>query len=108
MFAAPCCGPMHMAHPAVCCPAQRAEKAGPPRIGAVPPPRLCAPHAATAGLRQRVEASLGGPLDEAPQLHIVRDVAPKKLMVEVTFRVPPSIAFAASAANESAKRQRVE
>lgn len=61
-----------------------------------------------AGLRQRVEASLGGPLDEAPQLHIVRDVAPKKLMVEVTFRVPPSIAFAASAANESAKRQRVE
>ncbi|KAL4423839.1 hypothetical protein ABPG75_001140 [Micractinium tetrahymenae] len=62
-----------------------------------------------AGLRQRVEASLGGPLDEEPQLHIVRDVAPKKLMVAVTFRVPPSIAFASTAtADEPAKRQRVE
>lgn len=60
-----------------------------------------------------MESSLGGSLDEAPQLHIVRDVAPKKVMVEVTFRVPPSIAFAAvpaaaGTADEPAKRQRVE
>lgn len=74
-----------------------------------PRPASCA----AAGLRQRVEASLGGLLDDEPQLHVVRDVAPKKLMVEVTFRVPASIAFAAAATptaatEEPAKRQRVD
>ena len=57
-----------------------------------------------AGLRQRVEASLGGQLAEEPQLFLVRDVAPKKLMVEVSFRLPASIAFGDAAA----KRQRLE
>ena len=37
-----------------------------------------------------MEASLGGQLAEEPQLFLVRDVAPKKLMVEVSFRLPAS------------------
>jgi hypothetical protein len=41
----------------------------------------------------RVEAALGGKLEEPPSIHTVRDVAPNKLMLCVTFRVPQTVAF---------------
>ncbi|PSC73269.1 tRNA (guanine(37)-N1)-methyltransferase 1 [Micractinium conductrix] len=56
-----------------------------------------------AGLRRRVEASLGGQLEEEPEVTVIRDVAPQKVFCCVTFRLPASIAFA-----EPAKRQRVQ
>ncbi|KAL4854364.1 tRNA (guanine(37)-N1)-methyltransferase [Chlorella vulgaris] len=46
-----------------------------------------------AGVRARIEASLGGKLDEEPKQHVVRDVAPGKIMLCLTFRVPASVAF---------------
>lgn len=41
----------------------------------------------------KVEKFLGGKLDEAPAVHVVRDVAPSKLMLCVSFRVPRAVAF---------------
>jgi hypothetical protein len=41
----------------------------------------------------KVEHFLGGKLDATPSIHVVRDVAPGKLMLCVSFRIPESVAF---------------
>jgi hypothetical protein len=57
----------------------------------------------SAGMRRRVEAALGGPLDNPPTFHLVRDVAPNKKMYCISFRVPASIAFAGAGAAAAAQ-----
>jgi hypothetical protein len=47
-----------------------------------------------ADVVRKVEQYLGGPLDSPPQIHVVRDVAPNKIMLCVSFRVPHAVAFA--------------
>jgi hypothetical protein len=53
----------------------------------------------------RVEAALGGKLEEPPSIHTVRDVAPNKLMLCVTFRVPQAVAFAGRQLGEQQQQQ---
>jgi hypothetical protein len=53
----------------------------------------------------RVEAALGGKLEEPPSIHTVRDVAPNKLMLCVTFRVPKAVAFAGRQLGEEQQQQ---
>ena len=45
----------------------------------------------------RVEAALGGPLEGRPRVTTVRDVAPNKRMLCVSFRLPAGVALAAAA-----------
>jgi hypothetical protein len=47
-----------------------------------------------ADIVRKVEHYLGGPLDLPPEIHVVRDVAPNKIMLCVSFRVPQAVAFA--------------
>lgn len=60
---------------------------------------------------ERAEKAIGGTI-ESPEVHVVRDVAPSKLMLCLTFRVPNSVAYAPDdgTASESpaAKRARVD
>eukprot|EP00891_Asterochloris_glomerata_P002406 jgi/Astpho2/2406/e_gw1.00044.68.1_t len=55
-----------------------------------------------AGTQQRVEAALGARLPEgALNIHIVRNVAPNKHMLCLTFRVPEDVAFQTKPALQS-------
>lgn len=45
------------------------------------PPTVTSTPLALAGLRRRVEASLGGQLEEEPEVTVIRDVAPQKVCV---------------------------
>ncbi len=47
----------------------------------------------SAEVLKRVEHYLGGPLEQEPTVHMVRDVSPNKAMLCITFRVPAAVAF---------------
>ena len=51
-----------------------------------------------ADVLRRVEAALGGPLEERARVTMVRDVAPNKRMLCVSFRLPAGVAFAGAPA----------
>lgn len=64
------------------------------------------PHTLNADVITRVEAALGGKLDEPAVVHKVRLVAPDKHHVCITFRVPRAVAFASS--GQECKRPRIQ
>ena len=55
-----------------------------------------------------MEAALGGVLDAAPDIHTVRDVAPNKRMLCISFRLPSRIAYASDEANGRLNDERQE
>lgn len=56
-----------------------------------------------ADVLAKVEQYLGGILDAPPQVHVVRNVAPGKVQLRVTFRVPKAVAFAELASATQAR-----
>ncbi|CAG9465377.1 unnamed protein product [Pedinophyceae sp. YPF-701] len=61
---------------------------------------------AVANVRSVVEQHLGGPLDGPPEVHNVRDVAPGKHMLCVSFRVPEAIGLARSDAAVAGRKRK--
>ena len=69
-------------------------------------------HCPYSDIVRKAEHYLGGKMDAPPAVHMVRDVAPNKIMLCLSFRVPPAVAFngrtagAGAAAGGDAKRQK--
>ena len=57
---------------------------------------------------QQVEATLGGALQSDMKMRIVRDVAPNKEMICISFRVPEFCRVAASTDERDPKRARAD
>ncbi len=55
-----------------------------------------------------MEHHLGGKLEDPPSIHVVRDVAPTKLMLCVSFRVPAAVAFNGRGGGEDAGEEEEE
>lgn len=60
-----------------------------------------------ADIVAKVEHYLGGKLDSPPLIHVVRDVAPGKLMLCVSFHVPEAVAFNGREGGAAAGRDKV-
>ena len=55
---------------------------------------MCRSRIVVADVRERAESHLGGMIDDSElKIRLVRDVAPNKRMLCITFRVPESVAY---------------
>lgn len=68
-------------------------------------PDLCL--SSSSDILDKVERYLGGKLDSPAKIHQVRDVAPNKLMLCVSFRVPEAVAFNGRGDEQPEKRQKL-